>query len=75
MQLGLIISRLWYFHAMQIQPEELDSIMKQIDTDNSGQVDFDEFLQVTRLHAHCLTSMSSQGVGPIISRPGLERAA
>lgn len=31
---------------MQIRPDELESIIKQIDTDQSGQVDFDEFLQV-----------------------------
>uniref|UniRef100_A0A7S3QZ31 EF-hand domain-containing protein n=1 Tax=Dunaliella tertiolecta TaxID=3047 RepID=A0A7S3QZ31_DUNTE len=32
--------------GMRISPDELDNIMKQIDADNSGQVDFDEFLQV-----------------------------
>ena len=32
--------------CVQIRPEEVESIMKQIDLDGSGQVDFDEFLQV-----------------------------
>ncbi|KAF5829916.1 hypothetical protein DUNSADRAFT_15316 [Dunaliella salina] len=40
------IKQLMDMLGMRIQPDELDNVVKQIDTDNSGQVDFDEFLQV-----------------------------
>mmetsp|Transcript_30289 Transcript_30289/g.77235 ORF Transcript_30289/g.77235 Transcript_30289/m.77235 type:complete len:155 (-) Transcript_30289:527-991(-) len=40
------IKQLMDMLGMRVRPDELDAILKEIDTDGSGQVDFDEFLQV-----------------------------
>lgn len=36
--------------ALQMRADELDTIIAEIDTDGSGQVDFNEFLQVRHLN-------------------------
>jgi hypothetical protein len=33
-------------HPAQVRQDELEQILREVDTDGSGQVDFDEFLQV-----------------------------
>lgn len=32
---------------LQVRPDELEAIVAEIDADGSGQVEFDEFLQVS----------------------------
>ena len=47
------VKQLMELLGMKIRQDELEQMIAEIDSDGSGQVDFEEFLQVAAWH-HCL---------------------
>ena len=43
------VKQLMELLGMKVRQEELEQLVSEIDVDGSGQVDFEEFLQVCRL--------------------------